>query len=166
MNGNTAEILTNDEHFGAENAQKDLFLTFHIGQEDFGIGICDVIEIVGIQKITEVPDMPNYIRGVINLRGKVISVMDVRLRFNMQQRDYDDRTCVIVVIVDDLTVGLLVDRVNEVVEIAENKIENAPPTKSDDGCIKGLGKIGAEVKILLDVARLVNNCAVDTETGA
>lgn len=164
MNGNAAEIMTNDEHFGAENAQKDLFLTFHIGQEDFGIDISDVIEIVGIQKITEVPDMPNYIRGVINLRGKVISVMDVRLRFNMEQRDYDDRTCVIVVTVDDLTVGLLVDRVNEVVEIAENKIEDAPLTKSDEGYIKGLGKIGTEVKILLDVARLVNNCDVVSET--
>lgn len=164
MNGNTAEIMTNDEHLGAENAQKDLFLTFHIGQEDFGIDISDVIEIVGIQKITEVPDMPNYIRGVINLRGKVISVMDVRLRFNMEQRNYDDRTCVIVVTVDDLTVGLLVDRVNEVVEIAENKIEAAPPTKSDNGYIKGLGKIGEEVKILLDVSRLVNNCGDVAET--
>lgn len=165
MNGNAAENLMKDEHFGTENAQKDLFLTFQIGQEDFGIDICDVIEIVGIQKITEVPDMPDYIRGVINLRGKVISVMDVRLRFNMEQRTYDDRTCVIVVTVDDLTVGLLVDRVNEVVEIAENKIEGAPPTKSDDRYIKGLGKIGADVKILLDVARLVNNYAVASETN-
>lgn len=163
MNGNAAEIMTTDEPFGAENAQKDLFLTFQIGQEDFGLDISDVIEIVGIQKITEVPDMPDYIRGVINLRGKVISVMDVRLRFNMAQREYDDRTCVIVVMVDDLTVGLLVDRVNEVVEIAEDKIESAPPTKSVDGYIKGLGKIGAEVKILLDVAHLVNDYAVVPE---
>ncbi len=163
MNGNTAEIMTNDECFGAENAQKDLFLTFHIGREDFGIDISDVIEIIGVQKITEVPDMPNYIRGVINLRGKVISIMDVRLRFNMEQRDYDDRTCVIVVTVDDLTVGLLVDRVNEVVEIAEGKIAAAPLTKSDDGYIKGLGKIGDEVKILLNVACLVKNCHVEPE---
>lgn len=163
MNGNTAEIMTDDEQFSTENAQKDLFLTFQIGQEDFGIDIGDVIEIVGIQKITEVPDMPNYIRGVINLRGKVISVMDVRLRFHMEQREYDDRTCVIVVTVDGLTVGLLVDRVNEVVEIAEDKIESAPPTKSDDGYIKGLGKIGTEVKILLNVACLVKSYHVESE---
>lgn len=165
MNGNAAQILIDDDQLSAENAQKDLFLTFHIGQEDFGIDIGDVIEIVGIQKITEIPDMPDYIRGVINLRGKVISVMDVRLRFNMEQREYDDRTCVIVVTVGDLTVGLLVDRVNEVVEIAERQIEAAPPTRSDDSYIKGLGKIGTEVKILLDVASLVKNYHVESEVS-
>lgn len=155
--------LANDDQASAENMQKDLYLTFHIGQEDFGIDIGDVIEIVGIQKITEVPDMPDYIRGVINLRGKVIAVMDVRLRFNMEPRPYDDRTCVIVVTVNDLTVGLLVDRVNEVVEIAEKLIENAPPTQSNDQYIKGLGKIGQEVKILLDVRNLVKDYHVEPE---
>lgn len=157
------EIVTHDDQENAENMQKDLYLTFQISKEDFGIDISDVIEIVGIQKITEVPDMPDYIRGVINLRGKVIAVMDVRLRFNMEPRDYDDRTCVIVVTVGDLTVGLLVDRVNEVVEIAENLIENAPPTQSEDQYIKGLGKIGDEVKILLDVPNLVKNYHLESE---
>lgn len=155
--------LANDDLASAENMQKDLYLTFQIGKEDFGIDIGDVIEIVGIQKITEVPDMPDYIRGVINLRGKVIAVMDVRLRFNMEPRDYDDRTCVIVVTVNDLTVGLLVDRVNEVVEIAENLIENAPPTQSEDQYIKGLGKIGQEVKILLNVPNLVKEYHLESE---
>ena len=157
------ERIQNDDLLSAENMQKDLYLTFQIGQEDFGIDIGDVIEIVGIQKITEIPDMPDYIRGVINLRGKVIAVMDVRLRFNMEERPYDDRTCVIVVTVGDLTVGLLVDRVNEVVEIAENLIENAPPTQSEDQYIKGLGKIGEEVKILLDVPNLVKDYHLESE---
>jgi len=157
------ERIQNDDLLSAENMQKDLYLTFQIGQEDFGIDIGDVIEIVGIQKITEIPDMPDYIRGVINLRGKVIAVMDVRLRFNMEERPYDDRTCVIVVTVGDLTVGLLVDRVNEVVEIAENLIENAPPTQSEDQYIRGLGKIGEEVKILLDVPNLVKDYHLESE---
>jgi len=157
------ERIQNDDLLSAENMQKDLYLTFQIGQEDFGIDIGDVIEIVGIQKITEIPDMPDYIRGVINLRGKVIAVMDVRLRFNMEERPYDDRTCVIVVTVGDLTVGLLVDRVNEVVEIAENLIENAPPTQSEDQYIRGLGKIGEKVKILLDVPNLVKDYHLESE---
>ena len=160
MNNNTAQAITAEELLAAENTQKDLFLTFRIGREDFGIDIGDVLEIIGIQKITQVPDMPEYIRGVINLRGKVISVMDVRLRFGMEARDYDDRTCVIVVMVGENTVGLLVDRVNEVVEIPENQIEPAPRSQSADVYIKGLGKIGDSVKILLDVRCLVLDSAV------
>lgn len=160
MTSNT-ETLDKVDLVQSENTQKDLYLTFQIAQEDFGIDIGDVIEIIGIQKITEVPDLPSYIRGVINLRGKVIAVMDVRLRFNMEPRPYDDRTCVIVVTVDNLTVGLLVDRVNEVVEIAENFIEAAPPTQSNDQYIKGLGKIGNEVKILLDVPNLLKDYHVE-----
>lgn len=155
MSENTARMLNDEELATMEQTQKDLFLTFQIGSEDFGIDIGDVIEIIGIQKITEVPDMPAYIRGVINLRGKVISVMDVRLRFGMEQREYDDRTCVVVVMVGDSTVGLLVDRVNEVVEIPESQIEPPPNLQSHEAYIKGLGKLGEQVKILLDVNRLV-----------
>lgn len=155
MSESTAQVLRDDELISVESTQKDLFLTFQIGNEDFGIDIGDVIEIIGIQKITQVPDMPEYIRGVINLRGKVISVMDVRLRFGMEIREYDDRTCVIVVTVGDSTVGLLVDRVNEVAEIPEKQIEPAPRSQSADAYIKGLGKIDEQVKILLDVNHLV-----------
>nr|WP_320050811.1 chemotaxis protein CheW [uncultured Desulfuromonas sp.] len=139
-----------------DSAQKDLYLTFHIGSEDFGIDIAHVIEIIGIQRITVVPDMPHYIQGVINLRGKVISVMDVRLRFGMEQRDYDERTCVIVVNVGEDTVGLIVDRVNEVVEIGSGQIQPVPQLQRTEDYIMGLGKLGDDVKILIDVERLVN----------
>jgi len=146
-----------DETFETmDMAQKDLYLTFHIGSEDFGIDIAHVIEIIGIQRITAVPDMPHYMQGVINLRGKVISVMDVRLRFDMEQREYDDRTCVVVVNVGEDTVGLIVDRVNEVVEISSNQIQPVPQLQLNEDYIMGLGKLNDEVKILIDVDRLIN----------
>jgi len=142
-----------------EDTQKDKYLTFTVGKEDYGIEISHVTEIIGIQKITDVPDMPAYIKGVINLRGKVIPVMDVRLRFRMPEREYDDRTCTVVVNVNGTPVGLVVDTVKEVVDIPENQIELPPEVaeSSTQRYIKGLGKIGEEVKILLDVERLVRN---------
>ena len=142
-----------------EDTQKDKYLTFTVGKEDYGIEISHVTEIIGIQKITDVPDMPAYIRGVINLRGKVIPVMDVRLRFRMPEREYDDRTCTVVVSVNGTPVGLVVDTVKEVIDIPENQIELPPEVaeSSTQRYIKGLGKIGDAVKILLDVEKLVRN---------
>lgn len=144
-----------------EDTQKDLFLTFRLGNEDFGMEIFHVIEIVGIQKITEVPDMPNYLKGVVNLRGSVIPVMDVRLRFGMEERPYDDRTCLIVVRVDENTTGMVVDRVNEVSEIPPSQIEPPPQAGNDSGYyIKGMGKIGDSVKILLNMKEFFNDAAL------
>jgi purine-binding chemotaxis protein CheW len=142
-----------------EDTQKDKYLTFTVGSEDYGIEIVHVTEIIGIQKITDMPDMPDYIKGVINLRGKVIPVMDVRLRFRMPEREYDDRTCIVVVNVNGTPVGLVVDTVKEVADIPENQIE-LPPEVAQSGTqryIKGLGKMGEAVKILLDVEKLVRN---------
>ena len=140
-----------------EDYQEGLCLTFRIGKEDFGLAIRHVTEIIGIQKITEAPDMPPHVKGVINLRGKVIPVMDVRLRFGMESREYDERTCIIVVRVEGKSVGLVVDQVNEVASIQEDQIE--PPPHAGHGGTKsyihGMGKIGEEVKILLDVPRLL-----------
>ena len=140
-----------------EDTQKDKYLTFHLADEDYGIEIAYVIEIIGIQKITDVPDMPAFIRGVINLRGKVIPVMDVRARFNLPDRDYDDRTCIIVVDVDETEVGLVVDEVCEVSDIPEANVEPPPKTGKGGGghYIQGMGKINKTVKILLDVHKLL-----------
>ncbi len=140
-----------------EDTQKDKYLTFHLANEDYGIDIAFVTEIIGIQKITEVPDMPECIRGVINLRGKVIPVMDVRLRFKLEEREYDERTCIVVVDINDNAVGLVVDEVSEVADIPEAQVE--PPPRSGKGkssrYLKGLGKIGDEVKILLNIEKLL-----------
>jgi len=140
-----------------EDTQKDKYLTFHLAGEDYGIEIRYVIEIIGIQNITEVPDMPAFIRGVINLRGKVIPVMDVRNRFNIESREYDDRTCIIVVNVDATEVGLVVDEVSEVADIPEANVEPPPKTgkSAESGYIQGMGKINKDVKILLDVHKLL-----------
>ena len=151
------EVVLDDYDEDDEDTQKDKFLTFQVGTEEFGISIRHVTEIIGLQKITDVPDMPDFIKGVINLRGKVIPVMDVRSRFKLESREYDDRTCIVVVNIKDKSVGLVVDRVSEVADIPESRIE--PPAQIGSGTasryIQGMGKIGEEVKILLDVDRLL-----------
>ena len=155
---NQAAVQVDELHEGQdEDAQKDKFLTFLIGEEDYGIAIRHVTEIIGIQKITEVPQLPSHVKGVINLRGNVIPVMDVRLRFNLEERDYDDRTCIVVVNVDDTSVGLVVDAVQEVVDIPADDIQLPPQVSQqvNGGCIQGLGKVGDEVKILLDVEKIL-----------
>lgn len=146
-----------DELEEEEDTQKDKFLTFHVAGEDYGIEIAYVTEIIGMQSITEVPDMPAFVKGVINLRGKVIPVMDVRTRFNFDRKEYDERTCIIVVEIQDNCVGLVVDAVNEVMAIPESQIEPPPSTGADNGnrCLKGLGKIGHQVKIILDIEHLL-----------
>jgi purine-binding chemotaxis protein CheW len=141
-----------------EDTQKDKFLTFALGNEFYGIEIKYVTEIVGMQPITEVPELPAYIRGIINLRGKIIPVMDVRLRFKKPLRDYNDRTCIIVVDIKDISIGLIIDGVSEVMSIPEGDI--VPPPEVSKGLnnkyIKGIGKVGSDVKLILDCDKLLN----------
>lgn len=145
-----------DSQTDNEDTLKDKFLTFDLAEVGYGLEIRYVTEIIGIQKITDVPDMPSFIRGVINLRGKVIPVMDVRLRFNMPSRPYDERTCIIVVNLDGKSVGLVVDEVSEVLDIPAEEIEPAPNSrKGKNRYIQGMGKVGEQVKILLDISRLL-----------
>ena len=140
-----------------EDTLEGMFLTFPLGNEEYGVEIRHVTEIVGIQKITEVPNMPIFVKGVINLRGRVIPVMDVRLRFNLEERPYDDQTCIFVVNIDGETVGLVVDNVSEVINIPSGNIDPPPSLKKDESSlyILGLGKVDENVKILLDVPKLL-----------
>jgi len=140
-----------------EDTQRDKYLTFQLGDEQYGIEIRHVTEVVGLQKITSVPDMPEFVKSVINLRGQVIPVMDVRTRFRMPAREYDDRTCVVVVNIQDTAIGLVVDEVEEVLDVPENQIEPPPRISQRAGSrfIQGLGKVGETVKILLDVNKLL-----------
>lgn len=150
-----------------EDTQKGKFLTFSIGREEYGIEIKQVTEIIGIQSITEVPEMPVYVKGIINLRGKIIPVMDVRLRFRKEAIDYNDRTCVIVIDVMEIAVGLIVDKVSEVMDIADHDIV-PPPQVGKDGhnrYIKGIGKVGSEVKMLLDCEKLLSDDDLETLSG-
>ncbi len=112
-----------------------------------------------MQPITEVPELPEYIRGIINLRGKIIPVMDVRLRFKKQLREYNDRTCIIVIDIKDIAIGLIIDSVSEVMSIPEADIV-APPGANQgltNRYIKGIGKVGNDVKLILDCDKLLND---------
>lgn len=140
-----------------EDAQKNRFLTFHLGKESFGIEIRHVTEMIVMQEITRVPDLPESIIGVVNLRGNVISVMDMRKRFHLEEREYDDRTCIVVVNINNIAVGLVVDTVNEVLDISEAQIDPPPRTHSGikSNYILGMGKFGNQVKILLDIEKIL-----------
>ncbi len=139
-----------------EDTQKNKFLTFSIDKEVYGIEIKFVTEIIGIQKITQVPEVPNYVRGIINLRGKIIPVIDVRLKFRKDAMEYNDRTCIIVIDIDQISVGLIVDNVAEVIVIPEENIVPPPGNRSgfQNKYIKGIGKVENDVKLLLDCEKL------------
>jgi purine-binding chemotaxis protein CheW len=143
-----------------EDTQKGKFLTFIVGREEYAIEIKYVTEIIGgIQAITEVPEVPDYIRGIINLRGKIIPVMDVNMRFKKEPKPYGDRTCITVIDIDELSVGLIVDNVAEVLSIAEENIVDPPDAKSGftNHYIKGIGKVGNTVKLILDCQILLGD---------
>jgi purine-binding chemotaxis protein CheW len=142
-----------------EDTLKGKFLTFSLGAEVYGIEIRYVTEIIGLQAITEVPDLAEYVKGIINLRGKIIPVIDVRLRFGKPPQEYNDRTCVIVVDIKEVSVGLIVDTVAEVLTIADQDI--VPPPQMNNGShqrfINAIGKVGNDVKLILDCDRLLND---------
>lgn len=150
-----------DPHADADaedaDAQHAKYLTFLLEGETYALDIRHVREIIGMQKITSVPDVAPFIRGVINLRGKVIPVMDVRSRFNLPQRAYDGRTCIVVVHVGDWSVGLVVDTVSEVVDIPEEQIEPPPRVGGVESArfLRGMGKLGDHVRLLLDAEELI-----------
>jgi len=137
------------------------YLTFRLGSEEFGVRVDKVREIMGVQEITAVPQTPDYLKGVINLRGKVIPVVDLRLKFRLEAMEYTQRTCIIVVQVPGegapIQVGLVVDAVSEVVNLVAADIENTPDfgEKLSTPFILGMAKLKGKVKILLDIDRVV-----------
>ncbi|NMA91982.1 MAG: purine-binding chemotaxis protein CheW [Firmicutes bacterium] len=151
-----------------EDTLKGKYLIFSMGNERYGLEIRHVTEIIGIQPLTAVPGMPNYIKGITNLRGKIIPVMDARLRFKKAAREYDDRTCIIVLNSDAISIGLIVDSVSEVLAIDDKDIVPPPAIgKGDHQYIKGIGKAGESVKLLLDCRKLLTYSEISSiETGA
>lgn len=157
------DINTQDILNAEEDTQKDKFLTFSLGSEFYGIEIMYVTEIIGIQSITEVPELPDYIKGIINLRGKIIPLMDVRLRFKKEPREYNDRTCIVVVDIRGMFIGLIVDSVSEVMSIPEQDIVPPPGMgKNSNRYIKGIGKVGDGVKLILDCNKMLNDDEVES----
>lgn len=133
------------------------YLTFTLVDEEYGIGILKVKEIIGMLPVTAVPKTPEYVKGVINLRGKVIPVVDLRLKFSIEARQYTDRTCIIVVEVqghsEQVLIGIVVDAVSEVLNIKAEDIETLPTfgTRVNTDYILGMAKMDGRVKILLDI---------------
>ncbi len=159
-----AELAEKMEHsMSVVDKKEGKYLTFTLDKEEYGIGILRIKEIIGMMPVTPVPKTPKYIKGVINLRGKVIPVMDLRLRFGMDEVDYNERTCIIVVEVDGqadtVMVGIVVDSVSEVLNIKEEDIEDAPVfgVKLSTDYILGMAKMDKEVKILLEIDRVLKS---------
>ena len=135
------------------------YLTFWIDNQIFGIAISDIDQIVSIQKITPMPQFPSYVKGVINLRGEIIPVIDVRLRFNKPEVPYNKITCIIIITIGKDQYGLIVDSVDEVVKIQDEEI-TAPPTISDNyenDYLSGIAKLKEKVVLLLDITAILHN---------
>jgi purine-binding chemotaxis protein CheW len=156
----SSEIM--DQAVKAMEEKEGKYLTFTLAEEEYGIGILKIKEIIGMMAITTVPQTPEFVKGVINLRGKVIPVIDLRLRFGMESMDYTERTCIIVVEIEGTSgtvqIGIVVDAVSEVLNISGKDIEDTPTfgTKLDTTYILGMAKMEGRVKILLDIDRVLN----------
>jgi purine-binding chemotaxis protein CheW len=150
-----------------EDTQRGRFLTFDLEDEVFGIEIRFVTEIIGIQPITKLPDVPDYIKGIINLRGKIIPLIDMRLKLKKEPAEYTDRTCIIVIDTLEVSVGLIVDNVSEVLTMDEGNIVPPPDSRSgvQNSYISGIGKVGDEIKLLLDCESLFRQDEVEALSG-
>ena len=150
--------------------QKGKYMTFKSGNEYFGLEIQYVQQIIQYQEVTRVPETEDYIKGLINLRGKVIPVIDVRLRFKQPPLEYNDRTCIIVINVKSMIVGLIVEKIAEVVEIKDENILPPPSIgrvdKGHNKYVYGIGKVGESVKLLLDPDKLLNDEDLSVVEGA
>ncbi len=144
------EVIGND-------SIENMYLTFVVEKGTYAVNIACVTEIVGMQRISEIPDAPAYVKGAMNLRGKVIPVMDQRLRFQLPVRDYDDRTTIVVLDLKGVSTGLVVDQVTDVLTIPPDKIDPPPHWLQDgkQGVVKGLGRLDDSVSIILDVPHLL-----------
>ena len=158
----TTSLLTPDEKSAVKvDPRAGKYLVFHLGEEEFAIQVQKVREIMGVQDITQVPQTPPYVKGVINLRGKVIPVIDLRLKFTMPAKEYTHRTCIIVVQVcgerGTQLMGIVVDGVAEVVQVAGADVEDTPSfgKEVEIPYVMGLAKLKGRVKILLDIDQVM-----------
>ncbi len=158
------EVTESIDHEVKAIAEKEgKYLTFSLAGEEYGIGILKVKEIIGMMTVTPVPQTPRFVKGVINLRGKVIPVIDLRLKFRMDEMDYSERTTIIVAEVTDpkgvVQIGIVVDSVSEVVNIKSEEIEETPAFGAalETDYILGMAKLEGGVKILLDIDRVLSD---------
>jgi purine-binding chemotaxis protein CheW len=154
---------TMNQALAAIRNREGKYLTFSLGKEEYGLGILKVKEIIGLMSITTVPRTPSFVKGVVNLRGTVIPVVDLRLKFQMEEVAYTERTCIIVVEIDApggaIPMGVVVDAVSEVLNIKQGEIEDTPTfgSRLDTEYILGMAKTGGGIKILLDIDKVLSS---------
>ncbi len=141
----------------SRNSGLNKYLTFVLGEEEYGLDILKVKEIIGLMEITKVPRMPDFVRGVINLRGRIIPVIDLRRKFGMPEQEDTRETCIVVVDLDGMNMGAVVDRVSEVLDLVSEDIEDTPEfgASLDTEFITGMGKSGDRVIMLLDIGKVL-----------
>jgi len=147
-----------EEYYEEEDTMRGRFLTFTIEENIYGLPIRFVTEIIGVQTPTKVPETPDYVKGIINLRGRIIPLVDVRLKFGKEEIPYTERTCIIVIDVNTVAVGLIVDKVNDVLTLEDHQIALPPPPGTlgfENRYIDGIGKAGDIVLLLLDAEHLL-----------
>lgn len=154
MNNFYDEYIENIE----EDTQEKKYLTFFIENQLYGITISDVVQIAGMQEITEVPEFPVYAKGVINLRGSIIPVIDIRLRLRKEEMAYSERQCIIITNINDLYMGFIVDSVNEVIDINDDDMSDPPKMGSDyvNTYITGIAKLKDNIVLLIDLKKILN----------
>ena len=168
------EVKTMDQAVKAASEKESKYLTFALAEEEYGIGILKVKEIIGMMAITSVPQTPPFVKGVINLRGKVIPVVDLRLKFGMPEMAYTERTCIIVVeiagegrVTVNTQMGIVVDAVSEVLNIKAEDVEETPTFGAalNTDFILGMAKMDGGVKILLDIDKVLSRQEFETVTA-
>lgn len=152
-----AAIETEQETSG-NRLEEAKYLTFWTDGELFGIPISDVVQIISMQQITPLPDFPDYAKGVINLRGIIIPVIDMRVRLKKQEAEYNESTCIIVTSIQDTYIGFIVDTVDEVADISDDNISAAPRVSKDstNRYLTGIGQVGDKVVLLLDISKILS----------
>lgn len=148
-----------DIKYDVEDTLNDKYLTFIIDNQIYGLEIKYITEIISMQPITRMPDIPEYVKGVINLRGKVIPLIDIRLRFNIEPMEYNMKTSIIVVDVMERSIGLIVDYVKEVITITNKDMvdSNIINKKFGNGYIKGFGKVGNDILLILNYEKILSH---------
>ncbi len=153
-----AEVMTKQEQIGDANSDELQLVSFNIGTEEFGVDILKVQEINRMVEITKVPQAPHYVEGVINLRGKVIPIVDLRKRFDLELKEYDKNTRIVVVDIGGNIMGMIVDAVSEVLRLSTSTIEPPPEivTGINSEYIKGVAKLDDRLLIFLDLSKVID----------
>lgn len=157
-----------DELMATASEMEGKYLTFWTDKQLYGVPIAHVVQIVGMQEVTEIPEFPDYAKGVINLRGSIIPVVDVRLRLHKPESVYSERTCIIVTNINNTSVGFIVDEVDEVTEISEDMVSPPPKVSTEvtNSYLTGVGKLDKCVVLLFDTAKLISEDALELLSSA